>query len=245
MATSCDALGQSRAGSVRAFFRGNGANVVKIAPETALKLMFNDKMKVLVVSDLNNIRPHERMFVGAIAGASAQAIIYPLELIRTRLAVSPAGHYRGILHCLILVLQQEGWRAFYRGMLPCMIGILPYSGVDIATFEILKQRLLEEHDGRPPPPAVFAAGMLSSCVAQCVSYPLALIRTRLQAQGMGGSQLKYHGMVDVIRKTVAREGFLGLYKGVLPNLIKVAPAAGISWFTFEEVKRILGVDVNT
>lgn len=34
------------AGSVRAFFRGNGANVVKIAPETALKLTFNDKMKV-------------------------------------------------------------------------------------------------------------------------------------------------------------------------------------------------------
>lgn len=72
MATRFDDLGESCAGSMRAFFRGNGANVLKIAPETALKLMFNDKMKALVVADLNNIRPHERMFVGAIAGASAQ-----------------------------------------------------------------------------------------------------------------------------------------------------------------------------
>lgn len=34
-------------------------------------------------------------------------------------------------------------------------------------------------------------------------------------------------------------------QGVLPNLFKLAPAAGISWFTFEEVKRLLGVDVNS
>jgi hypothetical protein len=60
------------AGSLHAFFRGNGANVLKIAPETALKLTFNDKLKGLLVADLHNIRPHERMFVGALAGASAQ-----------------------------------------------------------------------------------------------------------------------------------------------------------------------------
>lgn len=60
------------------------------------------------------------------------------------------------------------------------MGILPYAGVDIATFELLKERLLEDYGGRPPPHAVFAAGMLSSCAAQFVSYPLALVRTRMQ-----------------------------------------------------------------
>jgi len=39
---------------------------------------------------------------------------------------------------------------------------------------------------------------------------------------------------------------LGLaMQGVLPNMIKLAPAAGISWFMFEEVKRMLGVDVRS
>lgn len=33
-----------------------------------------------------------------------------------------------------------------------------------------------------------------------------------------------------------------LLQGVLPNMIKLAPAAGISWYMFEEVKRFLGVD---
>lgn len=33
------------AGTVRAFFKGNGTNVVKIAPETAIKLTLNDALK--------------------------------------------------------------------------------------------------------------------------------------------------------------------------------------------------------
>ena len=61
----------------------------------------------------------------------------------------------------------------------------------------------------------------------------------MQAQGMGGVPLKYTGMFDVIRKTVQHEGIQGMYKGLTPNLMKIAPAAGISWFVFEESKRIL------
>ena len=60
------------------------------------------------------------------------------------------------------------------------IGIIPYAGVDIATFELMKQHLLEEYHGDPHPVSILAAGMLSSSVAQFASYPLSLVRTRLQ-----------------------------------------------------------------
>lgn len=60
------------------------------------------------------------------------------------------------------------------------IGILPYAGVDIMTFELLKEYLLERYDGMPPPWAILGAGMTSSSIAQFASYPLALVRTRMQ-----------------------------------------------------------------
>lgn len=60
------------------------------------------------------------------------------------------------------------------------IGILPYAGVDIASFEIMMEDLNIRYEGNVPGPLVLATGMCSSTCAQLVSFPLALVRTRLQ-----------------------------------------------------------------
>mmetsp|Transcript_41333 Transcript_41333/g.105695 ORF Transcript_41333/g.105695 Transcript_41333/m.105695 type:complete len:319 (+) Transcript_41333:39-995(+) len=229
--------------SLRAFFRGNGTNVIKIGPETALKLSLNDSIRSRVVRDPDNVQLYERMMSGALAGASAQLTIYPLEIIRTRLTLCSKCTYGGMADAAVKIYKQEGAMAFYRGLLPSLVGILPYAGVDITTFEVLKDMLLERYDGHPPPTSsILAVGTLSSSFAQFVSYPLALVRTRMQMQGVGGKANKYNGMLDVMRKTVEREGIRGLYKGLLPNMLKLAPAAGISWAVFEEMKAFLVVD---
>lgn len=229
-------------GSMKAYFRGNGANVLKIAPETAMKLTFNDLLKHVIAEDPDEITPSQRMFCGGLAGALSQGLVYPLDTVRTRLAVAPPGKYKGIWRTGVRITQEEGWRCLYRGLAPSMIGILPYAGVDIALFEIFKDFLLEEYEGDPHPVMILGAGMLSSSLAQFVSYPLALIRTRLQAQVGDPSRVKYTGMTDVLVKTLRYEGWRGLYKGLLPNLFKLAPAAGVSWFVFEETKMILGIN---
>ncbi len=60
------------AGTLRAFFRGNGTNVIKIAPETAIKLTCNDRIKRMIATDVDEITPLQRMVSGALAGAVAQ-----------------------------------------------------------------------------------------------------------------------------------------------------------------------------
>jgi solute carrier family 25 phosphate transporter 23/24/25/41 len=97
-------------------------------------------------------------------------------------------------------------------VLPTQCGILPYAGVDICLFELFKDMLLERYDGEPPHVAIVGTGMASSSIAQFVSYPLALVRTRLQAQGVGGRPIKYSGMADVFTQTLAKEGPVGFYK---------------------------------
>ena len=51
----------------------------------------------------------------------AQFAIYPLELVRTRLAVCPPGTYSGMIDCFARIIKQEGWRAFYRGLTPSLV----------------------------------------------------------------------------------------------------------------------------
>lgn len=55
----------------------------------------------------------------------------------------------------------------------------------------------------------------------------------------GLSASPYKGMLDCVWQTVRQEGWRGLYKGFGMSLAKIAPAAGISWFIFEESKAIL------
>lgn len=68
-----------------------------------------------------------------------------------------------------------------------------------------------------------------------------LLRTRLQASGSSGHPQAYKGFVDVLQQTLAKEGAKGLYKGLLPSILKVGPAVGVSWIVYEDCKKRLGV----
>ncbi len=50
-------------GSYKAYFRGNGANVVKNVPETALKLTCNDRVKAMIAQDGHSITIGRRCHV--------------------------------------------------------------------------------------------------------------------------------------------------------------------------------------
>lgn len=100
----------------------------------------------------------------------------------------------------------------------------------MALFEQFKGFLYEHvyNNTTPPAYATLGAGTLSSSCAQVVAYPLYLMRTRLQADGLSGTR-KYTGPMSVFSRTLSEEGVRGFFKGLLPNLVKLAPAAGISW----------------
>lgn len=51
-------------------------------------------------------------------------------------------------------------------------------------------------------------------------------------------------MVGMFRAILQTEGFTGLYRGIAPNFMKVAPAVGISYVVYEHVRRALGVEMT-
>ena len=87
--------GVPRGGGARAFWRGNGANVLKVVPETAVKFAAFDAFKRAIANDPGNATAGERFLAGGLAGALAQATIYPLEIVKTRLALGAGENTRG------------------------------------------------------------------------------------------------------------------------------------------------------
>lgn len=48
-------------------------------------------------------------------------------------------------------------------------------------------------------------------------------------------------MRSLMKSIVAKEGFFGLYRGILPNFMKVIPAVSISYVVYEYTKSSLGI----
>ncbi|XP_042212216.1 calcium-binding mitochondrial carrier protein SCaMC-3-like isoform X3 [Homarus americanus] len=239
-------------GGVTSLWRGNGINVLKIAPESAIKFAAYEQAKRMVLQfggrKERELTIYERFVAGSFAGGISQTTIYPLEVLKTRLALRKTGQYSSIGDAAKKILRQEGVRSFYRGYLPNLLGIIPYAGIDLAVYETLKKTYMEHHEEYTHPSifVITACGAFSSSCGQLASYPLALVRTRLQAQVVApGVAHEYPiTMSGLFRHIFATEGIFGLYRGITPNFMKVAPAVSISYVVYEKCRQALGVSMT-
>ncbi|NXB83777.1 CMC1 protein, partial [Vidua chalybeata] len=76
----------------------------------------------------------------------------------------------------------------------------------------------------------FTLGSVAGAVGATAVYPIDLVKTRMQNQRTTGSvvgELMYKNSFDCFKKVLRFEGFFGLYRGLLPQLIGVAPEKAI------------------
>lgn len=74
----------------------------------------------------------------------------------------------------------------------------------------------------------FALGSLAGAFGAFMVYPIDLVKTRLQNQRAASPGMRmYNNSIDCFQKVIRREGVLGLYSGVLPQLVGVAPEKAI------------------
>eukprot|EP01012_Entosiphon_sulcatum_P023179 TRINITY_DN2815_c0_g1_i1.p1 TRINITY_DN2815_c0_g1~~TRINITY_DN2815_c0_g1_i1.p1 ORF type:complete len:359 (-),score=36.22 TRINITY_DN2815_c0_g1_i1:115-1170(-) len=229
-----------------AFWRGNGANVVKVVPESACRFFFFETFKELVQGDTqDDLKLWQRFICAASAGFYTQLLIYPLDLIKTRLTASRKAHYRGMAHCLASTIKTEGYRGLYKGLHPSLLGIIPYAGIDLTIYEYLKntaRRRAGTTETATAPYIPFCCGLVSTTVGSAVCYPLQLIRTRLQVQGMSPHvPQQYTGTLHALRTIYTQGGIKALYVGFLPNMIKALPAASITYMVYELMQPVLGI----
>jgi solute carrier family 25 phosphate transporter 23/24/25/41 len=140
------------------------------------------------------------------------------------------------------VMREEGGvRGLYRGLVATAMGVAPYVGLNFAAYEALRGVITPP--GKATIPRKLACGALAGSISQTLTYPFDVLRRKMQVVGMktGNLGYKYNGAFDALRVIVRTEGIQGLYRGLWPNLLKVAPSIATSFFTYELVKEYLVV----
>ena len=135
------------------------------------------------------------------------------------------------------IYREEGISAYYRGLLPTILGIMPYAGISFFTYETLKKLyndFFQESRKLSPLHRLFF-GACAGLLGQSATYPLDIIRRRMQTDGISGpSRPEYRKMWTTARYVYATEGLKkGLYKGLSMNWVKGPIAVGVSFTTFD------------
>ncbi|KAI5306830.1 hypothetical protein KEM56_006948 [Ascosphaera pollenicola] len=236
----------------RGFMRGNGTNCMRIVPYSAVQYgSYSFYRRFLEVTPGADLSALERLSCGASAGITSVVATYPMDIVRTRLSIQSASfaelkgtgvHERlpGMWETAKIMYRTEGgMRSLYRGMLPTIAGVAPYVGLNFMVYEAIRKRLTPDGEKNPSPYRKLLAGAMSGAVAQTCTYPFDVLRRRFQINTMSGLGYQYSSIWHAVRVIVAQEGVKGLYKGIWPNLVKVAPSMASNWLAYEMTRDFL------
>jgi len=213
-------------------WKGNGTNCMRAFPQFAITYAVYERNKVGIFANVKNVSL-QNFLCGATGGMAAMAAIYPLETARSRLSLqSRKSHYISLSDAL----RQMRIREMYRGLGMSMLGFGPYNAFCFMFYHqippILERTNLGETNRK------LLAGGLAGMGAVSITYPTDLVRRRLQLQGFDDSVPVYNGIRDCVQKIIHREGFRGLYRGLLATYIKLFPTTAIQFWVIETCNQL-------
>ncbi|RMZ78067.1 hypothetical protein DV737_g4058, partial [Chaetothyriales sp. CBS 132003] len=181
---------------------------------------------------------------GAGAGAVATTLTYPMDLLRTRFAAQGTERiYSGLVAACRDIVRDEGIPGYFRGLSAAVGTIVPYMGLFFSSYEMFHQSI----GGATLPfgSGDAVAGVMASVVAKSATFPLDLIRKRLQIQGPTRRRYihtnipVYRGVLHGLFAIWRREGVRGWYRGLTVSLVKAAPASAVTMYVYERTLHAL------
>jgi len=164
-------------------------------------------------------------------------------------------------HVVETVTPRSGLSNFFRGFTPTLLGMIPYAGASflahdsmsdlmripiLAPYTTLPNTSREESSTSSHKPAQLrywaelTSGGIAGFFSQTVSYPLEVIRRRMQVGGVVGDGHRL-SIPEVTRRIYMERGYKGFFVGLTIGYVKVVPMAAVSFYAYERGKYYLGI----
>lgn len=130
-------------GGVLGLYRGFYPTTLGVAPYVAINFAVYEQIKEM----WPNTSPMIHLLNGAIAGAIAQTLTYPFDLLRRRFQVLTMGNnelgfkYTSVMDALITIGKKEGFRGYYKGLTANLFKVIPSMAVSWLSYESIKDAI--------------------------------------------------------------------------------------------------------
>ena len=176
---------------------------------------------------------------GGLARTVAVTAVSPLELVRTKMQ-SQKMQFSEVKEALKITVKSEGILGLWKGFMPTLYRDVPFSALFWPFYEVSKKfctksRLLKEDFSTH-----FVSSAAAGTVACAITLPMDVIKTRRQIE-LGETELSKGGKsssstLAIAKEIVRNEGAKGLFSGLAPRVLKVAPACAIVISSYEYCK---------
>ncbi|KAK6480476.1 mitochondrial ornithine transporter 1-like isoform X1 [Huso huso] len=196
------------------------------------------------VSDLSDL---QNATAGSFASVFSSLVLCPTELVKCRMQALHEMKVTGktFLHRQVStwsimrsVMQTEGPQGFFQGLTSTWLREVPgyfffFGGYEISRTCFTKTGQAKGELGVVP--LVVSGGIGGACFWLTV-YPVDSVKSRIQVLSMAGRQA---GFLSSFINIIKTEGFLALYCGLTPTVIRAFPSNGALFLAYELTRRAL------
>ncbi|XDV23151.1 hypothetical protein PO909_027853 [Leuciscus waleckii] len=192
--------------------------------------------------------PGGSLIAGAAAGALGAFVASPAYLVKTHLQAQTAaaiavGHqhnHQSVSSALLSIYRREGVTGLWRGVNGAVPRVMVGSAAQLSTFSSAKDWVTRAQWFSPHSVLIaLIAAMISGVAVSVTMTPFDVISTRLYNQPVDEFKRGrlYSGFVDCLMKVCATEGIVGLYKGMMPVFVRLAPHTVLSMLIWDVLRQ--------
>lgn len=178
------------------------------------------------------------MLAGAFAGIAEHTVMYPVDLMKTRMQIinpSAGGLYNGLSHAVSTIYRLEGIRTLWRGMTSVIVGAGPAHAVYFGTYEVVKEFAGgNKQDGKHHPLAAATSGACATIASDALMNPFDVIKQRMQVHGS-----TYRSLGDCARSVFRAEGLAAFYVSYPTTLCMTVPFTATQFMAYESLSKVM------
>ncbi|UJR07266.1 hypothetical protein I4U23_011554 [Adineta vaga] len=236
---------------VHGFYAGTVPSLVGNIAENGILFMAYGQCQRLICS-LTNKKNHEQlttfenMLAGSVGSVFSSLVLCPTELVKCRLQtlddmpMSKTSNCSDIRKHKIIspidvtrdILRTEGIRGLFRGLTATLARECPGNACFFGGYEFTRSILMNEYE-RKVDIGFFKTWISGGMAGVCfwvVMFPVDVVKSRIQVFKPTVNFSRY--TLEIIRN----EGFMALYTGLLPTLIRTFLATGTLFITYEHTR---------
>nr|CAD1825114.1 unnamed protein product [Ananas comosus var. bracteatus] len=176
--------------------------------------------------------------VGGMASCGlTHTAVTPLDLVKCNMQIDPV-KYKSISSGFGVLLKEQGIRGFFRGWVPTLLGYSAQGACKFGFYEFFKKYYSDiagpEYAAKYKALIYLAGSASAEVIADVALCPMEAVKVRVQTQpGFA------RGLSDGLPKFVKSEGYLGLYKGLVPLWARQIPYTMMKFASFETVVEMI------